>query len=156
MFWFVVLLLLAGAGFYFYQKMMAIEEEIRSEQAAAEDAPSSESTAAPEVTSTPLQQEQKEEPSDNQDEAATSDNPIVTPEVEKMTSKAAPVEDADLSLEDEILAAVKNLPGVKQTELYSSFSDVSKKHLQQIFKDLADDGKLKREKKGNSYLLYPA
>jgi len=59
-------------------------------------------------------------------------------------------------LEDEILAAVNNLPGVKQTELYDSFTDVTKKHLQQVLKEMDDSGKLKREKKGSSYLLYPS
>jgi hypothetical protein len=142
MFWFIVILLLAGAGFYFYQKLMTIEQEIRAEQEA--DQATEQPAAAPAQTA-PVTAQQE-----------TSDSPIVTPEVEKLAAKVAPVADASLSLEDEILAAVKNLPGVKQTELYGSFSDVSKKQLQQLIKDLADNGQMKREKKGNSYLLYPA
>ena len=141
MFWFVLLLLLAGAGFYFYQKMMGIEREIRAEQEAGQV--SSEVAATPVPIPKPVQEE-------------VSDSEIVTPEVDKMTAKVVPVADASLSLEDEILAAIENLPGVKQTELYSSFADISKKQLQQMLKDLADSGKLKREKKGSSYLLYPA
>ncbi len=141
MFWFILLLLLAGAGFYFYQKMMDIEREIRAEQEAGKV--SAEVAAAPVPIPKPVQEE-------------VSDSEIVTPEVDKMTAKAVPVVDASLSLEDEILAAIENLPGVKQTELYSSFADISKKQLQQQLKDLADSGKLKREKKGSSYLLYPA
>lgn len=137
MFWFIVLLLLAGAGFYFYQKMVTIEREIRAEQG-GERAPVVEPKA----------------PDDKQEDA--SDSPIVTPEVEKMTAKVEPVADESLSLADEILAAVGNLPGVKQTELYSSFSDVDKKDLQKLLKELADSGQLKREKKGSSFILYPA
>ena len=37
-----------------------------------------------------------------------------------------------------------------------SFADINKKQLQQLLKDLDDAGKLKREKEGSSYLLYPA
>lgn len=141
MFWFIVLLLLAGAGFYFYQKMMEIEREIRAEQDAGQA--SAGGAASPASKPEPVQ----DEPSDSQ---------IVTPEVDKMTTKVVPVADASLSLEDEILAAIKNLPGVKQTEIYASFADVNKKQLQQLLKELADGGKINREKKGSSYLLYPA
>lgn len=137
MFWFVVLLLLAGAGFYFYQKMMDIEREIRAEQEAEQ--------ATSEVPAAPAATVQRD----------TSESSLVTPEVDKMTTKAVPVADATLSLEDEILAAVENLPGVKQSEIYNSFADVSKNQLQKLLKELDDAGKLKREKKGSSYLLYP-
>jgi hypothetical protein len=141
MFWFIVILLLAGAGFYFYQKMMDIEREIRAEQEAAQ--------ASASVPVEPSKKKSEPEPE------SASDPPIVTPEVEKMTAKATPVADESLSLEGEVLAAVKNLQGVKQTELYGSFTDVGKKQLQQLLKELDDSGKIKREKKGSSYLLYP-
>ncbi len=147
MFWFVVLLLLAGAGFFFYQKMMAIEQEIRAEQ----QADSAAKVAEPEKSGEPAVAEEK---TDAVEEDA-SDPPVVTPEVEKMTVKAEPVADVDMTLEDEILAAVQNLPGMKQTELYDSFTDVGKKQLQQLLKELDEGGKLKREKQGSSYLLYP-
>lgn len=147
MFWIVVLLLLAGAGFFFYQKMMAIEQEIRAEQ---EEESVAETEKPAETEEPPVAEEKVEKV-----EEETSDPPVVTPEVEKMAAKAEPVDDKELTLEDEILAAVQNLPGIKQTELYSSFSDVSKKQLQQLFKEMDDSGKLKREKKGSSYLLYP-
>lgn len=141
MFWFIVVLLIAGAGFYFYQKMMEVEREIRAEQEAGQ--PSAEAAAPPAPVPEPVQEE-------------VSGSSLVTPEVDKMAAKAVPVSDASLSLEDEILAAVENLPGVKQTEIYDSFTDVSKKQLQLLLKELADSGKLKREKKGSGYLLYPA
>jgi len=142
MFWFIVVLLLAGAGFYFYQKMMEIEREIRTEQEVGQVV-----TEVPPAAPAEKPEAVKEE--------EVADPPVVTPEVEKMAAKATPVADEDMSLEGEILEAVNNLPGVKQTELYSSFSDVSKKQLQTLLKELDDAGKLKREKKGSSYLLYP-
>ncbi|WP_303720506.1 hypothetical protein [Malonomonas rubra] len=147
MFWFIALLLLAGAGFYFYQKMMAIEQEIRAEQE-AETAASPVAEPVKEAAQEPVA-----EPEQTKEEAA--DPPIVTPEVEKMTSKAEPVDDESFSLEDEILAAVKNLPGMKQSEIYESFADVGKKQLQVLLKEMADSEKLKRERKGSSYLLFP-
>jgi len=143
MFWFIVLLLLLGAGFYFYQKLMTIEREIRAEQGAEKAA------AAPKDSVT----RGKAEPEPRQEPA--SDPPMVSSEVEKMTAKATPVADESFSLEDEVLAAVINLPGVKQTELYNSFPDVDKKRLQQLIKDLADGGRLIREKQGSSYVLHP-
>jgi CHASE3 domain sensor protein len=146
MFWFIVLLLLAGAGFYFYQKMMAIEREIRAEQEAAQAA----DIVAAKTTEAETSAGKAEQPTE------TIDPPVVTPEVESMAAKAEPVVDESLSLEDEVIAAVNNLPGVKQSELYNSFGDVSKNQLQKLIKELADSGKLKREKKGSSYLLYPA
>ncbi len=147
MFWVIVLLLLAGAGFYFYQKMMEIEKEIRAEQDAAQ-----------------LSGDKKQAKADKEESAVAAeaeaqgavDPPVVTPEVEKMAAKAEPVVNESQSLEGEILAAVKNLPGVKQTEIYTSFADINKKQLQLLLKEMDDSGKLKREKKGSSYLLYPA
>ncbi|SHI51662.1 hypothetical protein SAMN02745165_00284 [Malonomonas rubra DSM 5091] len=145
MFWFIVLLLLAGAGFYFYQKMMTIEREIREEQDAAQ------ADAEP-VEEAKVEEVKAEEPAAEE----ASDPPVVTPEVEKMAAKAEPVADVEMNLEDEILEAVKNLPGMKQTDIYTSFADVGKSQLQKLLKEMDDDGKLKREKKGSSYLLYPA
>jgi len=145
MFWVIVLLLLAGAGFYFYQKMMEIEKEIRAEQEAEKAGGVSQQA---EVA-------KEESPAVAAAEEEYSDPPVVTPDVEKMAAKAEPVSDEFLSLEDEILAAVNNLPGVKQTELYTSFADINRKQLQQLLKEMDDGGKLKREKKGSSYLLYP-
>ena len=146
--WLIALLLLAGAGFYFYQKMMDIEREIRAEQESTQPSTvvASAADSAPDAAAGPAAGETDDE---------MIDSPIVTPEVEQMTTKAEPVEDKAMSLEDELLAAVANLPGIKQTELYESFADVSRKQLQKLVKDLADSGKLKREKQGSTFLLYP-
>ena len=138
MFWFVVLLLVVGAGFYFYQKMMAIEREIRAEQEAEQ--------AVAKIT-------ESDEAGGTEAEAAVP--PIVTLEVEKKVVSAEPVADEPLSLEEEVLVAVKNMPGIKQIELYSSFVDVNKKQLQKTLKELDDTGKVRREKQGSSYQLFP-
>lgn len=138
MFWFIVLLLILGAGFYFYQKMMTIEREILAEQETQQG------TAG---TTEAVQTEETEQES--------NDPPVVTPEIEKMAAKAEPVVDELLSLEEEIFAAVQNMPGIKQTELYSSFADVDKKQLQKLLKELGDSGKLQRKKEGSSYQLFP-
>lgn len=134
MFAFIVLLIVAGACFYFYQRLTALEQEIRSEQARAKAAA---------VTPEPPASPEKEEPA---------------PVVEKVESVPASVEaepKESTSLEEKILAAVAEKPGMKQTELYGLFGDVDKKQLQKTVKAMADGGQLKREKKGSSYLLYP-
>ena len=135
MFAFIVLLIVAGACFYFYQRLTALEQEIRAEQARAKAAA---------VTPEPPVSPEKEEPA---------------PVVEKVEPAPAPVEaepKESASLEKAILAAVAKTPGIKQTELYDFFGSIDKKQLQKTVKGIADGGQLKREKKGNSYLLYPA
>lgn len=129
MVWFVVLLLLAGAGFYFYQKLIGIEREIRAEQEA-------EKARATVVKA-------RQEPQIEVNDEAVKVEPVVESE-------------EGAGLETQIVAAVAEQPGVKQTELYMKFAEVNKKQLQQLLKEMADSGVLKREKKGSSYLLFPA
>ena len=131
MFWFIVLLLFVGAGFYFYQKMMAIEREIRAEQEAGKD--HIVAVSAPEKT---------------------TENTIF----DSVGSSSVDVADIvePTSMEDAVIAEVTKQPGLKQTELYPVFTDISKKQLQKLIKDMTDRGVLKREKQGSSYLLYLA
>ncbi len=129
MFAFIVLLIVAGACFYFYQRLAALEQEIRAEQARARAAATA--PAAPVV-------EKKVEPA-----------PEAVEEVVEEPAEPTTQEEA-------ILAKVAGNPGMKQTELYGMFADVDRKQLQKLVKEMADGGQLKREKKGNSYLLYPA
>lgn len=132
MFWFVVLLLVVGAGFYFYQKMMAIEREIRAEQVAENEhvspGPEPENPAADAVQPRSL---------DRESGTATA------------VQEQSPIKEA-------IISAVAENPGIKQTELYLLFADTSKKQLQKLIKNMADNGVLRREKQGSSYLLYCA
>lgn len=153
MFWFVVLLLIAGAGFYFYQKLVTIEREIRAEQKAEKARATGGQTVAagaPSPQPKPLQTD-----TSVGTEEVPDDPPIVSSEVKKMAAKAAPVPDEGMNLEDEVMAAVNNLPGIKQTDLYTSFPDVDRKKLQQLLRELAGAGRLRREKVGSSYLLHP-
>ena len=134
MFWFILLLLLVGAGFYFYQKMMSIEREIRAEQEV-------------EMTSATAAQEQ----------------PVVVENVESETVATVVEKKEETSaggteparVEERVLAAIAKQPGIKQTELYTIFSAENKKQLQRVLKEMADNGQLKREKEGSSYLLFP-
>ena len=134
MFAFIVLLIVAGACFYFYQRLTALEQEIRAEQARAKAAA---------VTPEPPSRPEKEEPAS------------VVEKIEPAASVEAEPKEPE-SLEEEILAVVAKNSGMKQTELYGMFGDTDKKQLQKTLKEMADSGQLKREKKGNSYLLYPA
>ncbi|MDX2478853.1 MAG: hypothetical protein QNK24_00795 [Desulfuromusa sp.] len=132
MFWFIVLLLVVGAGFYFYQKMMMIEREIRAEHEM-------------EMAQIPTAQE----PEKHQEE---------TPEATVFDANATVVSETSdpTTLRGTVLAEVTKQAGMKQTELYPLFADTNKKQLQQLLKEMADDGILRREKQGSSYLLYPA
>ncbi len=139
MFWFIVLLLLAGAGFYFYQKLMKIEREIRAEQ---------ETEAARAAAAKDVKPEKK---------AVEAEPAKAAPVKAEPSAAAAPaVEPAeDSELKSRIVAAVAGQPGLKQTELYAKFADINKKQMQQILKEMADNGALKREKKGSSYQVFP-
>ena len=131
MFWFVALLLIAGAGFYFYQRMVVVEQEIRIEQ---------------KIEKTVVQAAQEPE-EHSQGVLVDSENEFaaVIPEASEATA-----------LKETLLAEVAKLPGMKQTELYPFFADINKKQLQKLIKEMADNGVLRREKQGSSYLLYPA
>ena len=131
MFWFVALLLIAGAGFYFYQRMVVVEQEIRIER---------------KIEKAVVQAAQEPE-EHSQGALVDSENKFaaVIPEVSEATA-----------LKETLLAEVAKLPGMKQTELYPFFADINKKQLQKLIKEMADNGVLRREKQGSSYLLYPA
>jgi len=132
MFWFIILLLVVGTVFYFYQKMMAIEREIRAEQGAEDEHVS----AAPEP-----------EP--------RTDDFLKTSAFDKESNSAAVISE-QITIEETIISAVVKSPGIKQTDIYLLFADTGKKQLQKIIKNMADNGVLRREKQGSSYLLYCA
>ena len=132
MFWFIVLLLCIGAGFYFYQKMMSIEQEIRAEQEL-------------EKANSPAVQEPKKHP---------EESPKTT--IFDSENDLAVVIQEPVTIEETILAEVLKNPGLKQTDLYQLPVETSKKQMQKLLKEMADNGKIKRGKKGSSYLLYPA
>ena len=130
MFWFIVLLLVVGAGFYFYQKLISIEREIHAEQEAYSVAVQKAETPPVDASPAPV-------------DAGTMLESIASENTESA------------SLEEAILAEVIRQAGIKQTDLYPLFADVNKKQLQRLIKELADNGRLRREKSRSSYLLYP-
>ncbi len=90
--------------------------------------------------------------------------PVVVEDVESETAAAVVVEKKEETsageieparVEEKVLAAIAKQPGIKQTELYTIFSAENKKQLQRVLKEMADNGQLKREKEGSSYLLFP-
>ena len=131
MFWFIVLLLVVGAGFYFYQKLISIEREIHAEQEAY-------TVALQKAEKTPEEVPEAKEP-----------DPETTP------GTVTPQQDESNSLAEMICVEVNNQAGIKQTDLYPLFASTNKKQLQRLIKELSDDGRLRREKLGSSYLLYP-
>ncbi len=126
MFWFILLLLVIGAGFYFYSSMKEVDDEIKESRI--------------------LFPPGKVEP-----------GPSVVSEAVVAAEPAAVVNDGPPagSLEAEVLRLVAATPGMKQTDLYPHLADVNKKSIQQMVRVLADDGRIRREKSGSSYLLYP-
>ncbi len=139
MFAFVVLLIVIGACFYFYQKITALEQEVRAELARAKaaavppPAPAATEVKAPVVK-----------------EAKTVVAETAEPTVKKETTAA------EKDLIAAIGAEIKKKPGMKQPELYKIFADTHRKQLQRAVKEMAETGQLKREKQGNTFLLYPA
>ncbi|MCF6265529.1 MAG: hypothetical protein L3J57_03165 [Desulfuromusa sp.] len=134
MFWFIVLLLFVGAGFYFYQKIISIEREIQAEQ---------EMSLAQSTATQKSEKRLEEPPHETVFDSTESDSPVV------------PIASESSSLEESILTEVTRQPGLKQTDLYPLFADTNKKQLQRLIKEMADNGRLKRERKSSSYLLYP-
>ncbi|MFK5925827.1 MAG: hypothetical protein QM483_04260 [Desulfuromusa sp.] len=137
MFVFIVLLIVAGACFYFYQRLAALEQEIRAEQARAK---------ATAVTPEPQKSTKEDSSSAILDQVKPAPAPV---------QKVLVAMSKETSLEESIIAAVTKTSGIKQTELYKLFAEADKKQLQKLVKRMADNGLLKREKQGSSFLLYP-
>ena len=140
MFCFIVFLLLVGAGFYFYQKLKAIEAEIRAERKdESVHCPASQDSVASDPEKNVFEEEA-----------------VVVEPVAKSNVDPKPIKAEMTGNEAAIIAVVKKQAGMKQTDLYVQLADINKKQLQQTVKDMTDNGVLRREKKGSSYLLYIA
>lgn len=129
MYWFFILLLLAliGFGYYVYQRLIEVEKEIRADQRAL----------AEEVdTQSPVQ----------------SPSPVPEPQEESIIKVAVAGTD---DLTGRILGQVKEAPGLSQADLYGQFPDEDRRDLQKLLRKLDQQKQLRREKKGNSYRLYP-
>lgn len=129
MYWFFILLLLAliGFGYYVYQRLIEIEREIRADQRALVD--------------------EADTPAPDQ-----SPSPVPEPQEESIIKVAVAGTDG---LTGRILGQVKETPGLSQADLYAHFPDEDRRDLQKLLRKLDQQKELRREKKGNSYQLYP-
>ncbi|PLX80948.1 MAG: hypothetical protein C0616_06990 [Desulfuromonas sp.] len=126
-FWlFLLLLVVIGCGVYFCHRLKLIEEDIRRDLAADEN----------------------NEEAPPQEETPVDSGPAEPVEMEHREEASGPAE--------QILTLVQREPGIKQTELYGRIPDQPRKSLQEQLRKLADDGRLRRVKKGSSYQLFPA
>jgi len=133
----VILVLVLLAGWYLLNRLKQLEIEIRSEldeagRTAASESPSASDTAAAEDAAAVVT-----------DSAAGSPQPV---------DAGA---DSASDLGQQLLDLVHAHPGELQTALYDRFPDQSRKQLQSELLRLARSGRLRREKSGGSYRLYP-
>ncbi len=133
MFWFVLFLILLGGGFYFYQRMITLERQIRAEQALEKERQHSErqvTVPAPESAPTP-----------------ETTSPSVT-------ASTAPGDHPVEGEQDPVLGAIHLQPGVLQADIYEQLPELNKKQVQQMIRQLVEEGKVRRERAGSSYQLY--
>jgi hypothetical protein len=133
--WFLLLVVVAG-GIYLYWKLSAMEREIRREQATARSIPdeSGDEVVKPDVAPPIFKEQVKLEPAEPDEEEA-----------------AAPG-----TLEEGLLRMITELPGMLQTELYELFPGEERKQLQALLLKMDRNGVIRRERKENSYRVFPA
>ena len=129
MFWFVLLLIIMGGAFYFYQRMRALEQQIRAEQAREKE----------------QQQAQQQSAAVVNDAPAPSASPVNT---EPVSSSAD-----DLSVEP-VVNAIQSQPGMLQADIYAKLPQLGKRQIQQLIRQLEEEGKVRRERSGSTYQLY--
>ena len=56
--------------------------------------------------------------------------------------------------ESEILKIIQNNPGILQTEIYDYFDVIYKNTIRNVIKKLESEGKIKKNKSGNTYKIY--
>lgn len=133
MFWFVLLLILLGGGFYFYQRMTALEQEIRAEQLREKEQHQAAQGSDEKAVIAPL--EEQAAPSPRRSDASVA--PAVAEE------------------ENSVLRLICVQPGVVQAGIYVDLPQLNKKQVQQIIRELVAAGKIRRERLGSSFKLYP-
>ncbi len=126
-FFLLLLLFLIVGGYYVYKRLLELEREIRAEQSTLDDESESSETSA---------------------EEKSSASAVVL-------SEEADVPSAGIGLEERVVQAVIETPGLAQTELYQQFPDDQRRDIQKLLRKLDQAGNLRREKQGSSYCLYP-
>jgi len=130
MFWFVLLLILLGGGFYFYQRMISLEQEIRAEQEREKVQQASQGEVETSV-------------------AASHENESAQPAV-----AAAATDGSEGEVDNPIVRLIDEKPGVVQSDVYADLPQLNKKQVQQMIRELVDEGKIRRERLGSSFKLY--
>ena len=130
MFWIVLLLILLGGGFYFYQRLTDLEREIRAEQ------------------------EREKEQQARQGSGETSAAAPLEKESAQPAAQTVAAEPAAELVENSILRIICAQPGVIQSDLYGDLPQLNKKQTQQMVRELVEEGKVRRERQGNSFKLY--
>ncbi|MFO7984055.1 MAG: hypothetical protein R6V08_11430 [Desulfuromonadales bacterium] len=119
---------LVVAGYFGYRKLQKIEDEIREDLESRDEAETS--------------------------GAGTGKTPEMTPAVKK--EMPSPVNEASKEeIEALVLEKVRQSPGILQTEIYNAFAGRYRKELQGMMLKMDREGRLRREKKGSTYRLFP-
>lgn len=92
--------------------------------------------------------ETREEPAQSDAEKAK----VVEVKPKKPPAKKAPAD----TLEAQVLEAVRREPGKLQTAIYDEFAGTDRKKIQELLLRMDREGKLRREKKGSTYKIFPA
>ena len=91
-----------------------------------------------------------EQGSENQAETAPEVKPEAPPRPEPV-----PVAAVNETMDSRIMRLIEETPGLSQTELYEEFADTERRDIQKLLREMDQQGRLRREKKGNSYRLHP-
>lgn len=117
---------LVVAGYFGYRKLQNIEDEIRSELESRDEHQKSEAGKAAELK--------------------PSEKPAAPSQAEEVP---------DEQPEALMLERVRQSPGILQTEIYDAFASRGRKELQEMLLKMDREGRVRREKKGNTYRLFP-
>ena len=127
LFFILLLIVFIVAGYYVYQRLLKIEREIRADQHSLVE---------------------------KDDSVIESDiKPVSSEPAQKLEDSDALSE--DIGLNDQIMLVVEDSPGLAQAEIYDKFPGTDRRELQKLLRQLDQSGRLRREKKGSSYRIYP-
>jgi len=136
----VILMLAVLGGWYLWSRLKQLEIEIRRDieekNRHSEVEPEPEPAPEPEADRSVMQ-------------ARATVTPPQTGEAQAAAGDAA-------ALQDRLLSLVAAEPGLLQTELYRKLPDQAVRVLQAELLNLSRSGRLRREKAGGSYRLFPA
>jgi len=137
---FYLLILLLGVGlWYVVRKLRELEAEIRRDIEEKNRSSEEEDAGGEKVT-----------PADNDQPNQQRD---LTPKPDR--TLAEKTEEGPTAIDLRVLALVAEFPGLLQTELYGRLPDLNRRELQQLLLKLDREGRIRREKQGGSYRVFP-